>query len=176
MAEYKKKAKENGHYDAYEWTKKQEYDLSKVLPDYMKGRELYDDELEDVMPLKPFLQIPFFTGRNMRTVGYFKGLISFNKSKKSGPGTNFKYLKEITKTVDLYFRLYILQGTKLIPRDIGGGSDPYLIIKLGKEKYSTRNDYLANTLEPGFYQSFEIPVVIPGHQKLILKYGLGWYW
>ncbi len=160
----KKKAIQNGVFAAYEYTKKDTYDLSKTLPDYMKGRDTFDDELEDQMPLKPFLQIPFFSGKApVRTVGYFKGLISFTNSKKDkDPNSAFKYLKEIRTPTPLYLRLYILNGTKLIPRDSGGASDPYLVIKLGKERISTRNDYHSNTLEPGFYRCFEVPVLMPG--------------
>eukprot|EP01083_Nonionella_stella_P233022 821433_1 len=78
-----RKSKEQGHFEAYEYNKKETYDLSKTLPDYMTDRDSYDDELEDKMPLRPFLQIPFFTGKSpVRTVGYFKGLISFTKHKK----------------------------------------------------------------------------------------------
>ena len=62
VKDQKHKAKEEGHYSAYEWMKKNTYDLTKTQPDYMKDRDMYDDELEDKMPLKPFLQIPFFTG------------------------------------------------------------------------------------------------------------------
>ena len=109
----------------------------------------------------------------MRTVGFFKGLISFNKDKKASPNSNFKYLKEITKPVDLYLRLYILNGMKLIPRDSGGGADPYLIVKIGKEKFSTRNDYHEDTLEPEFYHTFEIPVVMPGPAKVEIQV---WDW
>eukprot|EP01084_Bolivina_argentea_P046817 86229_1 len=80
-----RESKEQGHFEAYEYNKKETYDLTKTLPDYMKDRDSYGDELEDKMPLRPFLQIPFFTGKSpVRTVGYFKGLISFMRYKKDG--------------------------------------------------------------------------------------------
>ena len=161
----KRAAMEQGHYAGYEWTNKNSYDLSKTQPDYMEKRGSFDDELEDQMDLRPFLQIPFFWGKDpVRTVGYFKGLIAFTDHKKAAdPLSDLAVLKEIRTPTPLYLRLYILSGTKLIPRDSDGASDPYLVIKIGKERRSTRNDYLSNTLEPGFYHSTEIPVMMPGH-------------
>ena len=156
--------KKQGNFAGYEWTQKNSYDLSKTQPDYMKDRQTFDDELEDQIDCRPFLQIPFFAGKDpVRTVGYFKGLIAFTDDKKdSDPLSELTILKEIRTPVPLYLRLYILTGTKLIPRDSDGASDPYLVIKIGKEKRSTRNDYLSNTLEPGFYYGVEIPVMMPG--------------
>jgi len=170
-----REAKEQGRFASYEWTKRTTYDLSKVQPDYMKDRGIHDDELEDQMPLRPFLKIPFIFGKNERTVGYFKGLISFHEHKKvdKKENGNFKYLQEITNPTGLYLRLYVLQGHKLVPADSGGSSDPYLIVKTGKTKISTRDSYLANTLEPGFYQAFEIPVTMPGDSKLTIEV---WDW
>merc|ERR1719319_2033089 len=162
----KKQAVAKGHFEEYEYAKKSTYDLSKTQPEYMKDREAYDDELEDIMPLKPFLQIPFFAGKSPpRTVGYFKGLISFADSKRDADPQS-ALLKEIRSPTPLYLRLYVLNGTKLVPRDSGGASDPYLVVRVGKQKRSTRNDYLANTLEPGFYATFEIPLELPGPSRL----------
>jgi len=173
VLEMKKQAVANGHFEAYEYSKKSTYDLSKTQPDYMKDRDSFDDELEDQMPLKPFLQIPFFAGKSPpRTVGYFKGLISFADSKKDDPARS-AVLKEIRTPTPLYLRLYVLTGTKLVPRDSGGASDPYLVVRVGKEKRTTRNDYIANTLEPGFYHSFEIPLVLPGPSRLEIEV---WDW
>eukprot|EP00485_Elphidium_margaritaceum_P001758 CAMPEP_0202694498 /NCGR_PEP_ID=MMETSP1385-20130828/8345_1 /ASSEMBLY_ACC=CAM_ASM_000861 /TAXON_ID=933848 /ORGANISM="Elphidium margaritaceum" /LENGTH=1708 /DNA_ID=CAMNT_0049350357 /DNA_START=54 /DNA_END=5180 /DNA_ORIENTATION=+ len=172
--EHKQKAKEEGLFAAYEWTNKDTYDLSKVQPDYMKNRTTYDDELEDKLSLKPFLKIPFFSGKSAkrRTVGYFKGLMSFTEH-KSGAAHTFKYLKDITNATDLYLRVYILRGTKLIPRDTNGSSDPYLKLRLGKSRFSTRNSYHNNTLEPGFYECFEMPIKMPGASKLDIEV---WDW
>ena len=84
-----------------------------------------------------------------------------NRLRKCSSNTSL-ILKQILKPQKLYLRLYILSGTKLIPRDFDGSSDPYLVIKIGTEQRSTRNDYIPNTLEPEFYYRVEIPVTVPG--------------
>ena len=157
----------------YEQNKKNEYDLTKVLPDYMKNRPIYGDELEDQMDLKPFLQIPFFSGKNKRNVGFFKGFITFSDSKKDMGSASDNLLKQITKPVPLYLRLYILEGLKLVPQDTNGLADPYLIIKIGDEKISTRNDHFDNTLNPGFYYGLELAVELPGPARVTIEV---WDW
>lgn len=55
-----------------------------------------------------------------------------------------------------------------MPKDSDGKSDPYLIIRVGKNKVSTRSRHLSHTLDPGFFESFEIPVTIPGDGQITI--------
>jgi len=98
-------------------------------------------------------------------VGTFKGLIRLLDPKDEKADASFD-MKEILAPTQLYCRLYILRGLKLSPKDSNNQSDPYLIIKLGGERISTRDRYIKNTLDPDFYERFEIPCTIPGDSSL----------
>ena len=156
----------HGNYSTFEWDQKLKAPSRQL--EYMRDRTTVDDELEDKMNLRPFLQIPLFAGQgNRRTVGYWKGLIKVSKQPSPcdadiDASSELSILKEIRTPKKLELRLYILTGTKLTSRDNDGLADPYLVIKIGKERRSTRNDYLPDTLEPGFYYSVQIPVTMPG--------------
>jgi hypothetical protein len=41
----------------------------------------------------------------------------------------------LLKTQKMIVRVYMIEGFDLASRDLGGFSDPYLILKLGKKKY-----------------------------------------
>eukprot|EP01084_Bolivina_argentea_P196074 336195_1 len=145
----------------YEYSRSSEYNLSRPLPAYMKDRQSFDESEYRNKVKNPFLQITLFDNSQTMNVGYFKGAIMFSERKQ--PNENFKCLREITTSADLYLRLYILNGIHLSPCVSGGASNPYLIIKTGKTttNVNTRDDYSSNTLNPGFYQSFEFPVKLP---------------
>lgn len=141
------------------------------LPEYLKGRKLVDNELEDEMHVKPFHEIKIFTGQKNASVvgsafsevGSFKGLIHLSADKEPQSDVD---MKELLQPKSLFLRLYILRGIKLMPMDRNGKSDPYLIIKLGKHKISTRERHLKKTIDPEFYESFEIPCTLPGDSNL----------
>eukprot|EP01006_Ploeotia_vitrea_P017020 TRINITY_DN48009_c0_g3_i1.p2 TRINITY_DN48009_c0_g3~~TRINITY_DN48009_c0_g3_i1.p2 ORF type:complete len:440 (-),score=253.12 TRINITY_DN48009_c0_g3_i1:22-1176(-) len=82
-------------------------------------------------------------------------------------------MKELLAPKQMFCRVYILRATKLVPADRDGTADPYLIVKLGGEKITTRKRYKKDTLEPEFYESFEIPCTMPGDAKLRIEV---WDW
>ena len=142
-------------------------------PEYMNHREEVDDELEDAIDRrkkllfpKTFLQIGLKTSSGIRagcTVGYWKGLIEFTKRQEDPiSALSTRIMDETKNPLALQLRLYILRAIKLMPKDPDGTSDPYLVIKIGKQEVSTRNDYIADTLDPEFYYSVQIPVKMPG--------------
>ena len=58
-------------------------------------------------------------------------------------------------------RVYITRAKELTPRDSNGTSDPYLTVKLGTKKFSTKEKYIANELNPFFGEMFEFKCQIP---------------
>ena len=44
--------------------------------------------------------------------------------------------------------------------DILGKSDPYLVVKLGGDKQTTKEKYIPNTLDPFFGQLFQFKVLL----------------
>ena len=83
-------------------------------------------------------------------------------------------LQLLLKPQSYKVRLYILQATKLTPMDPGWGgrpgkSDPYLSIKLGKEKFSNRKDYVEDATDVDFYTCVELNAELPGAGQLEVK-------
>jgi len=70
-------------------------------------------------------------------------------------------------------RLYILNGIHLVSTDNDNSSDPYLVVKLGRESFTTRSRYLANTLEPKFHEKFEFRTRLPGPSQVTVEV---WDW
>eukprot|EP01083_Nonionella_stella_P138040 420019_1 len=161
---------EKDDYKTFDISKITEYKMDQNVESYMQNRKIIQNELENELDLNPFDTIRFFHGLSKkRRVGSFKGLISVTDSKKG----SFKneYLKDMMKTTELYMRLYVLNGLRLRPRDIGprGKADPYLVIQFGNQKESTRKRYIKDCLEPAFYESFEFDVIIPGPSMLKIE-------
>lgn len=133
-------------------------DEEEDIPKYLRGRHIVDNELEDVIHMAPFDAIDLYTGQKnagplgqkYKQVGKFKGLVRLLKNKDEPPKFD---QSEFLKPKDVFVRLYVLRGVKLMPKDDDGGSDPYLVVKLGKKKFSTRDNHLNNTLEPGAFAS-----------------------
>eukprot|EP00490_Sorites_sp_Unknown_P025991 CAMPEP_0114659606 /NCGR_PEP_ID=MMETSP0191-20121206/18200_1 /TAXON_ID=126664 /ORGANISM="Sorites sp." /LENGTH=338 /DNA_ID=CAMNT_0001885365 /DNA_START=520 /DNA_END=1537 /DNA_ORIENTATION=+ len=154
-------------YCEYHLLQKNAYDLTEILPEFMKTRRIYDNELEECIKIRPFIQIPFFSTRK-KPVGYFKGLISFTNDKKNAAQmSDNPYLKGILgKNEDLFLRLYVLDGVLSYADD---DCDPYLVVKIGKHKFDTRSDHLIKTKDVDFYKGFELPIKLPGPSKLIIE-------
>jgi len=146
------------------------------LPDYMIGRLVVDTELERNLLMKPFHEIALFTGsqtsqvlgRRYQQIGTWKGLIRLLQSQESDPDSDLT-VKEMLKPQALMLRLYILRGSHLMPKDRNGKCDPFLVLHVGKHTVSTRNRHLKETLDPGFFESFEIPITIPGDGQVLIE-------
>jgi len=109
-------------------------------------------------------------GKGFRKVGHLKGLIQIAPVKDAPLPID---TKNLLRPKNLFVRLYILRGYHLTPKDSDGSCDPYIVIKLGKTKISTRSRYIKNTLEPEFFEVFEIPVTCPGSGELKIPSGTG---
>merc|ERR1711933_148578 len=180
----KKKADEQRLKD---WDKENEeecFDLdSKVTinpedfePEYLKGRPRIYDELEDNIDCNPFETINLWTGQKgsifggRRVTGSIKGLWKLSESADNPFGNG---LKALVQTRTIAVRLYILNGINLVLTDRDNSSDPYLVIKLGKTKFSTRKRYIPNTLRPEFHEPFEFHTTLPGPSHITIEI---WDW
>lgn len=63
-------------------------------------------------------------------------------------------------------RVYILKGHNLQPKDSNGYSDPYVKLKLGKKTVSGRKKYKKRTLNPEWFQAYELSTQLPGDSQL----------
>ncbi|XP_014671407.1 PREDICTED: dysferlin-like [Priapulus caudatus] len=66
-------------------------------------------------------------------------------------------------------RVYIICAVDLQPKDNNGLADPYLVVKVGDEKYNGRDERKANTINPIFGQMVELKCVIPLHTHLRMQ-------
>lgn len=148
----------------------------------LKGRPIVETELEQAMHLAPFMSIPLyfgnvrgFLGDTFRHVGKWKGimrLVDPEREDKKQQQNNAE-LMQILQPKSLFVRVYILDGTGFAAHDSNGKSDPYLVLKIGKHKVSTRDRYRPKTQAPEFYESFEFPVTLPGDAVLTIE---SWDW
>eukprot|EP00808_Paulinella_micropora_P000520 g82182.t1 len=122
-------------------------------PDYLVGRYVLDDELEDHMEIGPFMTVPMRYGRYKenkppREVGRLKGLVRLidKENKKRNKSAELADMKSLLCPRDIWVRLYVLKGMQLAPKDKGNSNDPYLVVKLGKKKISTREQHRNDTL------------------------------
>lgn len=53
-------------------------------------------------------------------------------------------------SVKVIARVYMLSGYDLASRDIGGFSDPYLILSVGDRTYNERDNYVLDEPAPDF--------------------------
>lgn len=57
----------------------------------------------------------------------------------------------------------------LASKDIGGSSDPYLIVSLGNVQKKTRDKPIYNNLDPLFGNVFQLPATLPYDHILSVK-------
>ncbi|XP_054853217.1 fer-1-like protein 5 [Eublepharis macularius] len=66
-------------------------------------------------------------------------------------------------------QIYIVRAFDLQPKDRNGLCDPYIWIKVGKQKLGDREDYIPNTLDPVFGRTYELTCTIPQEKDLIIS-------
>uniref|UniRef100_T1IIT4 C2 domain-containing protein n=1 Tax=Strigamia maritima TaxID=126957 RepID=T1IIT4_STRMM len=66
-------------------------------------------------------------------------------------------------------RVYIIRASDLTPKDPNGLADPYITIKLGKQKKNSRDKYKPKTLNPLFGQMFEMTATLPLQKDLLIQ-------
>jgi hypothetical protein len=62
----------------------------------------------------------------------------------------------------------MISGYDLASRDIGGFSDPYLILTVGDKTYNERNNYVLDEPAPDFYKHYDFEQVFPGCPQLVI--------
>ncbi|OQR97039.1 hypothetical protein THRCLA_07103 [Thraustotheca clavata] len=159
---------------------------------FMKNREDLTDDLESVLPNKPFETYGLTIGQRKKKSSFFSSL--FGSKKAAVPvdtGTfhvagifkglvrvmldeNEPALIDMAKLLNplpYQVRVYVLNGTNFSPMDPSldgtpGKSDPYLILRLGKEKINDRKNYIDDVVDPDFYKVFEFNTHFPGASTL----------
>jgi Ca2+-dependent lipid-binding protein len=65
-------------------------------------------------------------------------------------------------------RIYMIEGFDLASRDMGGFSDPYLILKLGKKVFNEQKNYILDEPNPKFCKHYDFEAVFPGCPMLFI--------
>lgn len=74
----------------------------------------------------------------------------------------------LLKKAKMVVRIYMIEGFDLASRDMGGFSDPYLILKLGKKKFNDRKNYIMDEPNPKFCKHFDFETTFPGCPMLFI--------
>ncbi|XP_077162073.1 fer-1-like protein 5 isoform X2 [Paroedura picta] len=104
--------------------------------------------------------------------GEFKGLFRIYPLPEDPnilpPPRQFQELPE-SFPLDCLVRIYIVRAFDLQPKDRNGLCDPYVWIKLGKQRMGDREAYIPNTLNPVFGRLYEIACTIPQEKDLTIS-------
>ena len=68
---------------------------------------------------------------------------------------------ELLRPVEAVVRVYAIRGMDVRSVDIGGKSDPYLIVKLGDKEYHDEEHFVQETDSPMFGQMYEFRTTMP---------------
>lgn len=68
--------------------------------------------------------------------------------------------------IKVLVRVYIVRATDLHPADLNGKADPYLVIRLGQNKLSDKDNYVSKQLNPVFGKCFQFEAIFP-HDSLL---------
>lgn len=153
-----------------------------MTPEYLRGRDTYEDELEDaVITKKPYYKQNVLRGQCRGQKGWFfkkvantqevTGLfkcVSILQTPDTQPEALYKKYKNFLEPTSIVCRVYILKGKSLTPND-DKNSDPYLFIKCGNNKINDEKNVINDTNNPGFYKYFDIAADIPGASTLTIQ-------
>ncbi|KAM3186213.1 hypothetical protein ACTXT7_004799 [Hymenolepis weldensis] len=83
-----------------------------------------------------------------------------------------KYLDNVTpdsNPVECIIRVYVVKALDLQPNDPSGLADPYVEIRLGKQKVTSKDNYIPNNLNPEFGRVFQLKALIPIENYLTIR-------
>ncbi|KAK5890071.1 hypothetical protein CesoFtcFv8_013638 [Champsocephalus esox] len=111
-----------------------------------------------------------------RFVGKFKGRFCLNKMTKdeveewedTADMGDIKVNRGVpdNRKVQVLIRVYIVSASNLHPSDPDGKSDPYIVLRLGKNEIKDRDNYIPKQLNPVFGSSFEMQASFPQESLL----------
>lgn len=156
------------------------------LPSFMDGRRYLKSELEHnasaVFPLSERICDVFvlrrgelgehFGGGSRSECGRFKCLVRVVSEQDYNVGGHEQTIAIVERLRMLQFsrpvvvRLYLLRILNLLPLDVGGGADPYVIARLGSQTRGDRSKRVSNVTHADLHECYEFDVQMPGDSLL----------
>jgi hypothetical protein len=104
--------------------------------------------------------------------GVFKGIVRIKNTSKllENQDDEFEAIAKLllTKT-NCIVRVYIIDALDLEQLDTNSASDPYIVVKLGTQKISDRDNYQEDQPCPKFNKFFDLSTTFPGDSTLKLQ-------
>lgn len=104
--------------------------------------------------------------------GVFKGIVRIKNIERAiqAQDDGFESIaKLLLVKTNCIVRVYLVDALNLEQMDINSASDPYLVIKLGTQKVSDRDNYQEDQPCPKFYKHFNLSTTFPGDSTLKLQ-------
>ena len=171
----KKKSKEPEAFVDPDWGQ----DDDEAPPEWSINREVLPSELEEVLKTTPFETYEFTRGQvnggalgsKLKVVGKLKGLIRIIEHKDEPSLIPKELLDALFKPKGYKIRVYILKGIGLAPldKDMFGKpqpSDPYVLVKLGKEVFNDRKHAVTDAVDVDLYKMIPFDAELPGTSQL----------
>jgi len=142
-------------------------------------RETLTHELEALKFEPPFGVYKLYRAKKQKgklvkvEVGSFKGKFRIFEVSKQASVEPPLDLKTLYRPIDLIVRVYVLEGYQLVPKDFGGGNDPYVRVKCGRHDIKDIEARKKNTSRPPFFKCYELDINFP--QDTLLEVGV-WDW
>lgn len=110
-------------------------------------------------------------GSTLKVVGKFKGLIRVIENENEPSLLEPKLMEMLMKPKGYKIRLYVLKVLSITPKDFDmfgkpAKSDPYLIVRLGKETFNDRENAIDDVTEAFLYKMIELNATLPGTSQL----------
>lgn len=144
--------------------------------------QIYPCELENLPEYGHFkewlLSFPLYRGKKTgdstedenRIVGFFKGAIKVYKLPlQKGLEPAFAPSLPTNDPIHVLIRVYIIKATDLHPMDLNGKADPYVVLHLGANRISDKENYVSKQLNPVFGKCFEIEATFPQDSMLTVQ-------
>jgi hypothetical protein len=166
--------KEERQFTDPDWTQ----DDGDQPPKWSINRKELPSELEFEYKTTPFETYAITRGKahgllgsTLKVVGKFKGLIRVMLTENEPSLLDPKLMDMLMKPKGYKIRLYVLKVLAITPKDFDmfgkpAKSDPYLIVKLGKETFNDRENAIDDVTEAFLYKMVELNATLPGTSQL----------
>jgi hypothetical protein len=113
-------------------------------------------------------------GSTLKVVGKFKGLIRVIMNENEPSLLDPKLMEMLMKPKGYKIRLYVLKVLAITPKDFDmfgkpAKSDPYVVVKLGKETFNDRQNAIDDVTEAFLYKMIELNATLPGTSQLNIE-------